>query len=162
MADKPGIPVAYLRRLREEHLALYDANVNGWLDHAPGRRLLVRTLRGEDGDGIARAVLSERYRFVDNLDVLLAVLDGIRSAGADVEVRRCDLTEHRMYVQIAWTPSPLGRRSRRPSRRHHAAGAHCGDSAGKLVAGAQSHRTSEPSPRPGLWVRRAAIDPALL
>jgi hypothetical protein len=46
-------------------------------------------------------VLSERYRFVDNLDVLLAVLDGIRSAGADVEVRRCDLTERRMYVQIA-------------------------------------------------------------
>jgi len=31
MADKLGIPVAYLRRLRAEHLALYDANVNGWL-----------------------------------------------------------------------------------------------------------------------------------
>jgi hypothetical protein len=101
MADKLGIPVAYLRRLREEHLALYDANVNGWLEHQPGRRLLIRALRGEDGDGIARAVLSERYRFVDNLDVLLAVLDGIRCAGADVEVRRCDLTERRMYVQIA-------------------------------------------------------------
>lgn len=46
-------------------------------------------------------MLSERYRFVDNLDVLLAVLDGIRSAGAEAEVRRCDLTERRMYVQIA-------------------------------------------------------------
>ena len=81
---------------------LYDANVNGWLEHQPGRRLLIRALRTEDGgEGIARAVLSERYRFVDNLDVLLAVLDGIRSAGADVEVRRCDLTERRMYVQIA-------------------------------------------------------------
>ena len=41
---------------------------------------------GSSSEGIARAVLSERYRFVDNLDVLLAVLDGIRSAGADVEV----------------------------------------------------------------------------
>jgi hypothetical protein len=101
MADKFGIPVGYLRRLREEHLGPYDANVNGWLEHQPGRRLLIRALRGDDGDGIARAVLSERYRFVDNLDVLLAVLDGIRSAGADVEVRRCDLTERRMYVQIA-------------------------------------------------------------
>ena len=100
MADKLGIPVGYLRRLREEHLGLYDANVNGWLEHQPGRRLLIRTLRGDAAGGIARAVLSERYRFVDNLDVLLAVLDGIRSAGADVEVRRCDLTERRMYVQI--------------------------------------------------------------
>jgi hypothetical protein len=101
MADKLGIPVAYLRRLRDEHLGLYDANVNGWLEQQPGRRLLIRALRGDAGGGIARAVLSERYRFVDNLDVLLAVLDGIRSAGADVEVRRCDLTERRMYVQIA-------------------------------------------------------------
>jgi hypothetical protein len=54
-----------------------------------------------DSEGIARAVLSERYRFVDNLDVLLAVLDSIRKAGADVQVGRCDLTERRMYVQIA-------------------------------------------------------------
>ena len=66
-------------------------------------QLLVRTLRAPDADseGIARAVLSARYRFVDNLDVLLAVLDGIRTAGADVRVARCDLTERRMYVQIA-------------------------------------------------------------
>ena len=77
IADKLGIPVGYLRRLREGHLGLYDANINGWLEHQPGRRLLIRALRGDDGDGIARAVLSERYRFVDNLDVLLAVLDGI-------------------------------------------------------------------------------------
>ena len=54
MADKLGIPVAYVRRLRDEHLGLYDANINGWLDHDPGRRLLIRTLHAEDGDGIAR------------------------------------------------------------------------------------------------------------
>jgi hypothetical protein len=103
MADKLGIPSAYLRRLRAEHLDLYDANVNGWLQRQPDRQLLVRTLRGRDAgrDGIARAVLSGRYRFVDNLDVLLAVLDGIRTAGADVRVAKCDLTERRMYVQIA-------------------------------------------------------------
>jgi hypothetical protein len=103
IADKLGIPVAYLRRLRAEHLHLYDANINGWLEQQPGRQLLLRTLRPRtvDAEGIARAVLSERYRFVDNLDVLLAVLDGIRNAGADVQVGRCDLTERRMYVQIS-------------------------------------------------------------
>ena len=41
---------------------------------------------------------------MDNLDVLLAVLDG--TAGADVEVRRCDATERRMYVQIAGSAVP--------------------------------------------------------
>jgi hypothetical protein len=29
------------------------------------------------------------------------VLDGIRTAGADVQVAKCDLTERRMYVQIS-------------------------------------------------------------
>jgi hypothetical protein len=103
IADKLSIPVAYLRRLREEHLGLYDANVNGWLEQQPGRQLLIRTLRAQevDSEGVARAVLSQRYRFVDNLDVLLAVLDGIHNAGADVQVGKCDLTERRMYVQIA-------------------------------------------------------------
>ena len=102
IADKLGIPTAYLRRLREDHLPLYDANVNGWLDHDPGRQFLLRLLRGGEGlEGVARAVLSSRYRFVDNLDVLVAVLDGIRSTGADVRVGRCDLTERRMYVQIS-------------------------------------------------------------
>ena len=102
IADKLGIPVPYLRRLRGEHLGLYDANVNGWLTQQPDRQLLIRTLRAQDADseGVARAVLSQRYRFVDNLDVLLAVLDGIRVAGADATVGRCDLTERRMYVQI--------------------------------------------------------------
>jgi hypothetical protein len=63
MPDKLGIPVGYLRRLREEHLSLYDANVNGWLERQPGRQLLLRTLRGQDAEsvGVARAVLSERY-----------------------------------------------------------------------------------------------------
>lgn len=102
IADKLGIPTAYLRRLREDHLPLYDANLNGWLQRDPSRQLLLRLLRGGDGsEGVARAVLSSRYRFVDNLDVLLAVLDGIRSAGTEVKVGRCDLTERRMYVQIS-------------------------------------------------------------
>ncbi|WP_040816277.1 hypothetical protein [Nocardia concava] len=35
VADKLGIPVRYLRRLRErDRLDLYDSNVNGWL-HGP-------------------------------------------------------------------------------------------------------------------------------
>jgi anti-sigma factor RsiW len=47
-------------RAAEEHLDLYDANVNGWLTQQPGRQILVPTLRprGDGGMGIARAVVS--------------------------------------------------------------------------------------------------------
>lgn len=101
LADKLGIPGQYLRRMREQRPALYDANVNGWLD-GDSRKFLVRCLRPASGEGpgAARAFLSDGYRRIDNLDVLLAALDGVRQAGAPVEVDGCDLTERRMYVRV--------------------------------------------------------------
>ena len=99
IADKLGIPAAYLRRTREHKPGLYDANVNGWLD-ADDRRFLLRCLRAESGGGAARAFLSDGYKIIDNLDVLLAALDGIRNSGFPVQVDGCDLTGRRMYVRV--------------------------------------------------------------
>jgi hypothetical protein len=99
VADKLGIPATYLRRTRVERPELYDANVNGWLQ-GDERKFLVRCLRGDDGTGIARAFLSDGYKFIDNLDVLMAVLDGVRRSGVPVRVDGCDLTERRMYVRV--------------------------------------------------------------
>jgi hypothetical protein len=101
VADKLGIPAAYLRRMREHKPGLYDANVNAWLD-GDDRRFLLRCLRPDlgEGPGAVRAFLSDGYKIIDNLDVLLAVLDGVRQAGAPVQVDGCDLTERRMYVRV--------------------------------------------------------------
>jgi hypothetical protein len=124
IADKLGIPIAYLRRLRGEKIDLYDANVNAWLADQPDRRFLVRGLTdgsaddGGDGGasgGVVRALLSDSFRIVDNLDVLMAVLAGIRDAGAAVDITGADLTESRMYVKVrsteiaAQAPLLLGR-----------------------------------------------------
>jgi hypothetical protein len=104
IADKLGIPAAYLRKTRESHPALFDANVNGWLER-DDRAFLVRCLRGDDGEtGVARAWLSDSYKVIDNLDVLLAALDGIRASGYPVQVDSCDLTERRMYVRVRCEP----------------------------------------------------------
>lgn len=116
VAEKLGIPLAYVRRMREQRPDLYDLNVNGWLHgevihglvgDAPignpdPRSFLVRCFTpGEDGIGVARAFLSDRYGITDNLDVLVATLEGVKQAGVQVEVTQCDLTENRMYVQVA-------------------------------------------------------------
>ena len=97
IAEKLGIPVRYLRRMREDHqLDLLDHNVNTWLSHDPRERFLVRTFRGQHGrSGIARALLSDKYKITDNLDVLMSVLDGIRAAGVHTTAQ-CDLTESRL------------------------------------------------------------------
>ncbi|ATY17293.1 DUF932 domain-containing protein (plasmid) [Amycolatopsis sp. AA4] len=101
IADKLGIPTPYVRRLREDHAELWDANVNGWLQRDE-RSFLVRGLTdGSEGDGIARAFLSDQYRIVDNLDVLLATLEGLRSTGIDANVTGADLSEKRMYVRVS-------------------------------------------------------------
>ena len=101
IAEKLGIPLPYLRRLRAEQIGLYDANVNTWLCDDPDRRFLVRGLQDPDGGvGVARALLSDSYRVVDNLDVLMAVLEGVRTAGVTVDIASCDLSERRMYVKV--------------------------------------------------------------
>jgi hypothetical protein len=60
LADKLGIPGAYLCRTRLERPGLYDSNVSGWLDGDP-RKFLVRCLQPAmgTGPGAARAFLSE-------------------------------------------------------------------------------------------------------
>jgi hypothetical protein len=113
-AEKLKIPLPYLRRLRTERPDLYDANTNGWLHGAasPGgdptptggpdpRSFLLRLFRGDDGGpGVARALLSNKYQRIENLDVLMAALDGVRRAGVHIDVAGADLSERRMYLRI--------------------------------------------------------------
>jgi hypothetical protein len=142
IAEKLGIPAAYLRRTRDSHPALFDANVNGWLER-DDRRFFVRALRGTDGEtGIARAWLSDGYKKIDHLDTLMAVFDGIRGAGHPVQIETCDLTDRRMYVRAAAKPS----RSSRPG---------CWPGTGRRSPGHPGRTTrwcspgsSSPTPRP--------------
>ena len=119
IADKLGIPLTYLRTLRTTRPDLFDANVNGWLRGAsvPGfdhgvpamthpepdaRSFLLRTFSDPDGgEGIARAMHSDRYAVIDNLDVLFAAMEGIRDAGVPVEFAGGDLSERRMSVRFS-------------------------------------------------------------
>lgn len=101
IANKLGIPVAYLRRMRAEYGGLYDANVNGWLSRSEDRYMLRLLQSTEPGEiGTLRAVLSDSYKTIDDFDVLLAVLRGIEAAGATDAQITADLTERRMYVRV--------------------------------------------------------------
>lgn len=64
VADRLGIPRRYYDRLRAESPDLLDTNVRHWLIAKPEKRM-IRTL-----DGRVRAVLSDRYRRLDNYDLM--------------------------------------------------------------------------------------------
>ncbi|MGW7674342.1 DUF932 domain-containing protein [Streptomyces sp. NPDC054775] len=105
VADKLRIPLAYLRRMRADNVPLLDENVNAWLRQEPDRRFMLRAFRGEGGpgvpgEGVARALLSDSYKLMDNFDMLLAALDGVRQSGHPTRVTGCDLTDRRMHVRV--------------------------------------------------------------
>lgn len=110
IATKLNIPPSYLKTLRAERPDIYDANVNGWTQGSQEleipkdkRTVLLRTFVSDDLEetGVLRAMLSDRYARIDNIDVLTAALSGVRDTGANVEVVGCDLTETRMTIRIA-------------------------------------------------------------
>ncbi|MCK6421132.1 MAG: DUF945 domain-containing protein [Aquabacterium sp.] len=92
LADKLKIPHAYFERMREEQPVLLDRNVNTWLQSEDDRRML-RTL-----DGQVRAVLSDRYRRLDNFDLAESVLPILQQL-PDVRFESVELTETRMYLK---------------------------------------------------------------
>jgi len=101
IADKLKIPQVYLRRIREAgRTDLFDRNVNAWLEETPNTKYLVRCWRGHHGGpGIARALLSDTYKIINNYDLMLATLDGLRQVKGRFDITT-DISERRMYVRI--------------------------------------------------------------
>lgn len=88
-----NIPAAYYDRMLNNHPDLLAANVNTYFQRESSERML-RTMSGD-----ARAWLSNRYRRLDNIDVLEAVLPVIgEMPGAVFE--SCQITDTRLYVKI--------------------------------------------------------------
>lgn len=97
LADKLKIPFVYFERMRADQPELLDSNVNTWL-HSESDKRMLRTL-----DGRVRAVLSDRYRRLDNYELAEHVLPILqRLPGARFE--SVELTETRLYLKVV-TPN---------------------------------------------------------
>lgn len=113
ISQRLGIPRNYVRKLRDTAVAhedddenayadLLDHNVNVWLAENPGQTFLIRGfLASGDNEGIARAFLSSKHAQYDNLDILLASLDGAKRTGAQLQIVSADLSERNLRVKVA-------------------------------------------------------------
>ncbi len=128
-ASRFNIPMKYMNILRNRVATdieqgdpkyvptIYDENLNYWLDADPSRTHLVRAFRTDDPDeiGIARALLSDKYKTIDNYDVLMATLEGVKDAGVEVDIDGVDLSDKRMSLRLVcpavaeYAPDILGR-----------------------------------------------------
>lgn len=91
IASKCGIPSGYYNRMiREGRWPLLAENINAWM---PDReRRLVRTLGPR-----MRALLSDGYRILDNLDLLWASLEAFK--GLDLQIQGAEASETRLYLR---------------------------------------------------------------
>lgn len=93
MCDYTGIPRRYYQKLQEEKsFDLLSENVNHWLDKKPNDKKMIRTM-----DGNVRALLSSRYRVLDNNEMMEAVLPVLSTQ--DIQIVSSDVTEKRLYLK---------------------------------------------------------------
>lgn len=97
IANKTGIPKKYYDKMREEgKLNLLADNINTWMPDREKR--MVRVL-----DNKVRALLSDRYRVIDNYDILYLTLKKFRDIGENqnmkINVLSQNLTPTNLYVK---------------------------------------------------------------
>lgn len=100
LREKFRIPAEYFKRLQADHQGLLDYTVSYFL-RGSNKASFIRTFEGDAGaPAILRAVLSDRFRTIDHLDVLMTALDTIKDMGVKVKIETCDLTDKKMYVRF--------------------------------------------------------------
>lgn len=93
LAQYLGIPQLYYNRMKEADPGLLATNVNRWMhDGANKDKRLVRTL-----DGNVRALLSDRYRMIENDLIAEAVLPLL--IDRDMQIVSAEITETRLYIK---------------------------------------------------------------
>lgn len=91
LAARTGIDKRYYDRMLSEAPGLLCYNVNHWFQTQPAQQL-IRTL-----DGGTRAVLSDSYRPLDNLNLAEAVLPVLGEQKA--HFASCEITDNRLYIK---------------------------------------------------------------
>ena len=97
VATALSIPAKYYDLMRSEKPDLLAKNVNSWF-HDSNKSYMFRAITN-NGIPTARALLSSRYRRIDNGDIAEAVLP-LFAGREGVEVISSAVTEQRMYLKI--------------------------------------------------------------
>ena len=93
IATKVGLSKKYLDKMLDGHKSLLQDNVNYWFTNTP-KTQMIRTL-----DGTARAVLSEKYKIVDNDMIARVALPVLLDK--KYNILSCAITDTKMYIKAS-------------------------------------------------------------
>ena len=97
VASALGIPAKYYDLMQSQKPELLAENVNAWLADRTSS-YMVRSMDYGSGQ-VARALLSERYRRIDNMEIATSVLP-LFAGNDQYEVMSCEVTENRLYLKV--------------------------------------------------------------
>jgi hypothetical protein len=96
ISQKCGIPQKYYDHINNTNPPLLADMINNDISRDVEKRLM-RTMT-VNGQPRLRALLSDRFKVIDNYDVLFEVLNAVKGTGA--VIHRCDLSDTHMYIRI--------------------------------------------------------------
>lgn len=98
LGDRLGIPRKYYQRMQATAPDLLTTNINAWFRKEPENRM-IRTL-----DGNVRAVLSDRYRPLDNYIIAHAALPVLCETAqqGNLTIKSSQITDRRLYIQCTF------------------------------------------------------------
>lgn len=101
ISEKLEIPKQYYNKMASIHPALFDHTVTEWFKHERNtdKNYLLRSFNFEDGN-VARCLVSDRYKVIDNLDILFSVLEAVKKSGLNIKIDRGDITDKKMYLRF--------------------------------------------------------------
>jgi hypothetical protein len=95
VADKFSIPRKYYEQTKQIP-GLTAMNVNAWLEKEPTEKRMIRTL-----DGNIRAYLSDRFKPLDNYDILMqSIFPVFEPMMSEIEMKSMVLSDTKMYLQF--------------------------------------------------------------
>jgi hypothetical protein len=93
LSEKLDIPAKYFDKMLASSPELLATNANHWLGRSQSN-YMVRTL-----DSNVRAVLSDRYQRIDNIDIANEIMPILLSEINGMEIASCEVTEKKMYIK---------------------------------------------------------------
>lgn len=100
ISDKLQIPFKYYEKMQKEYRSLLDDNVTAWFQKNK-KNYLMRSYDLMGGEMQGRAFLSDSYKMIDHLDILMTTLQAVKEENlTDIVVNKADISETNLYVRF--------------------------------------------------------------
>ena len=99
IGQRAGIDSRTMQRLQQGYPTQFDSVINAIWQKEP-KNTMIRTFMDTNTHGIARAVLSDKFKTFDNTNLLNSAIPQLMESEAQWKVVNADVTDKRLYLRL--------------------------------------------------------------